>query len=51
MFFYILKHVDRNRTHLQNGVLLGFVDFSCEAAVSDGILDDRFVGLRTRLLK
>lgn len=25
---------------LQNGVLLGFIDFSRETAVSDGILDD-----------
>lgn len=36
---------------VQNSVLLGFIDFSRQTAVSDGVLDDGFVGLCTRLFE
>lgn len=38
-------------THLQNSVLLGFIHFPGQTAVSNGINDDWLVGLGTWLLE
>ena len=37
--------------YLEDLVLLGLVDFAGQAAVSDGVVDDRLVGLGAGLLE